>query len=295
MGQPVFILHRIDTVINITRLVTIHYFEFAKDFVFAGERHDIWEMVYVDKGEILETAGTETLVLRQGDLLFHKPGEFHGLRANGKDCANVFIITFVSSSRMMSFFAHKRCRLRAEHRHLIASIIEEGRLAFDLPFFDVNMTELKEKKEAPVGAQQLIRLYLEQLLILLIREQTAGDSRYRFLPTKEDVDDQVVSEMISLLEENLCEDIKVEQICRRLHYGKTYLSQIFKKKTGYTIRQYYIRLKIEEAKKLMRETECSVTEMAMRLGFESSQYFSRVFQKTTGMTPSEYKHTVMAF
>lgn len=63
MERPVFILHRIDTVINITRLVTIHYFEFAKDFVFDGESHDIWEMVYVDKGEILETAGTQTVVL----------------------------------------------------------------------------------------------------------------------------------------------------------------------------------------------------------------------------------------
>ncbi len=150
MEQPVFILHRIDTVINITRLVTIHYFEFAKDFVFDGERHDIWEMVYVDKGEILETAGTETIVLRQGELLFHKPGEFHSLRANGKDCSNVFVITFVSSSRMMSFFEHKHCRLKAELRRLIASIIEEGQLAFELPFFDVHMKELKEKKEAPV-------------------------------------------------------------------------------------------------------------------------------------------------
>ena len=294
MERPVFILHRIDTVINITRLVTIHYFEFAKDFVFDGESHDIWEMVYVDKGEILETAGTQTIVLRQGELLFHKPGEFHSLRANGKDCSNVFVITFVSSSRMMSFFERKHCRLKAEHRRLIGSIIEEGRLAFELPFFDVHMTELKEKKEAPVGAQQLIRLYLEQLLILLIREQTAGDARYRFLPTKEDVDDQVVSEIISLLEENLDGDIKIEQVCRRLHYGKTYVSQIFKKKTGYTIRQYYTRLKIEEAKKIMRETECSVTEVAIRLNFESSQYFSRVFQKITNMTPTEYKRSVMA-
>jgi AraC-like DNA-binding protein len=67
---------------------------------------------------------------------------------------------------------------------------------------------------------------------------------------------------------------------------------MFKEQTGTSVIEFYKSLKIEEARKLIREGQYNYTEIAERLGYTSIHYFSRQFKKTTGMTPSEYASSV---
>ena len=69
--------------IRIERIITVHYFEYGPDYAFAGESHDFWEIVYVDKGEIIAQAGEAEHLLQKDQMLFHEPGEFHTLKAAG--------------------------------------------------------------------------------------------------------------------------------------------------------------------------------------------------------------------
>ena len=59
--------------ISIDAIVTVHYFEYRSTFSFAGERHDFWELVCVDKGEIEIYDGKAWSILRRGQIRFHKP------------------------------------------------------------------------------------------------------------------------------------------------------------------------------------------------------------------------------
>ena len=87
-----YIKTRPKTVIDITRIVTIHYYEFGQSFVFNGESHDFWEMVYVDKGSVaVRRDNEEEFILTQGNVLFHKPNEFHAIRAF-ESSPNFFVI-----------------------------------------------------------------------------------------------------------------------------------------------------------------------------------------------------------
>jgi quercetin dioxygenase-like cupin family protein len=73
----------VKTVLNqyfeIDSVVTVHYFEFACDYIYEGEAHDFWEFVYVDKGELENMADDKGFKLKQGEMIFHKPNEFHNL------------------------------------------------------------------------------------------------------------------------------------------------------------------------------------------------------------------------
>ena len=71
--KAVYVKHQIANLIPISKIVTIHYFEFEKDFVSSGESHDFWEFVYIDKGEAIVTEGKQKLILKQGEGYFHKP------------------------------------------------------------------------------------------------------------------------------------------------------------------------------------------------------------------------------
>lgn len=284
-----YIKHKIANLISINKIVTIHYYELNKDFCFDGESHNFWEMVYVDSGAVEIDANERQVHLKQGEVIFHKPNEFHTLKADKTTVANVFVISFVCSSESMKFFKGKTMAVPAKLKKYISSIIEEYNETF-APM-SVEDIKLEIKENPPIGGQQMIRTHLEQLLIMLIRnEQEARD--FRIFPSKESMDNHLVSQMMQIIEESTYNKISVDQICNQLNYSRTYLSKIFKNASGYTILEYILKHKIREAKKLIREEKYNFTQISDLLAFDNPHYFSRVFKKITNMTPTNYKNSV---
>lgn len=290
--RPIYIKHKLTNTINISKIVTMHYFEFDKNFNFPGESHNFWEMVYVDSGNVLINAGKNSHVLKQGELIFHKPNEFHTISSDRKTPSNVFVISFVTTSKNMVWFREKKTELPPNLRHFIKRLIDEGRQTFELPFNNPELRELKPCPTSPFGGHQMIRTTLEQLLIMLIRNQEKNAETPQIFPDKENMDNHLVNSIISLMQENIYGKITVDEICRNLNYSKTYISKIFNKNCGCTIIEYYTNMKIKEAKKLMRENAYTIAEISGMLCFNNPHYFSRVFKKVAKMTPSEYIHSV---
>lgn len=74
-------------VFNVEKIITLFYMELNKNFSYDGESHDFWEMVYIDKGEMVCTAGKNRLILKSGEMIFHKPNEYHNLSSNRNVCS----------------------------------------------------------------------------------------------------------------------------------------------------------------------------------------------------------------
>ncbi len=281
--------------IAVDSIVTLHYFEHAKDYVFEGEKHDFWELVYVDKGRLEVIAEDEGYELSQGQVIFHKPNEFHNLYANGTVAPNLVILTFVCHSPAMAFFEHKITRVTARQRELLARIIEEGRQAFSGPLGDPYTVQMPRAENAPFGSEQLINLYLETLLIDMIRnEAPLSEQPKPSSSIKTRSDNDLVNRIIHYMEEHLSDSLSFSTICRFSAQSATNLKTIFKSVTGLGVMEYYRKLKIDQAKILLRESNGNITQIADRLGYTSVQYFSRHFKQATGMTPREYTLSVQA-
>lgn len=290
--RPIYMKRKLDTVINVTRIVTMHYFEFHKNFVFAGESHDFWEMVYVDSGEVLITADKQEHVLKRGEMIFHKPNEFHTIASNHKTPANVFVISFTTGSKHMVYCENLKLLLPEQLRSYIKTLIREGQDTFELPFNNPQLRELMMKEQVPFGGLQLIRTTLEQLLILLIRMQEQQKENRTIFADKESMDNHLVNAVLEILNERIYDTVSLDEICRRLNYSRVYISRIFNQHCHCTIIEYYTRLKINEAKRLIRENNNSITRISELLCFNNPHYFSRVFKKVTNMTPREYLYSV---
>ena len=143
-----FQLTTLKTEISVTKICTVHYFEYSKDHSFPGESHDFWEFVYVDKGEITAVAQESKYVLTHGDIIFHKPDEWHTLYANGEIAPNIAIVTFYSRSPAMSFFENKIMKVGQKEKNIITEIINEYLKSFSTPVDDTFTTYLTRKKEA---------------------------------------------------------------------------------------------------------------------------------------------------
>ena len=151
--------------------------------------------------------------------------------------------------------------------------------------------KLKRKENAPFGGEQLIKTYLEQLLILLVRDITKR-GKIDIFPSKESMENHLVMEIKKFIEEHLESTIRVTDICEKFGYSKSYLSRLFHEQCGETLANYSIRVKINRAKQLIREDSINFAQISALLDFDNPQYFSRVFKRVTGMTPTEFKQSL---
>ena len=102
--------------LDVEEIITVHYFEYRNDFSFEGESHDFWEFLCVDKGEVQVRAGTETYLLKKGEMIFHKPNEFHSVMATGQSAPNLVVISFSCHSEAMRFFENALLTIGEEER-----------------------------------------------------------------------------------------------------------------------------------------------------------------------------------
>ncbi len=277
----------------IRHLVTVHYLEYSKDFKFTGEQHNFWEFLYVDKGEINVIAGDTTHRLRQGEVIFHHPNEFHNVFSNGIIAPNIAIVSFECNSKAMQFFKNKVFHVTKEEKNLLSSIIKESTKAFSTPLNDPLTSGLLRKEESFFGAEQMLLLYLQQFLLSLYRNNMISNVQKASLSVlKERMDNDIVEDVIEFLNENIGNPLTFSEVLKYSKTSSTSLKTLFKEKTGMGVMQYFNFLKIERAKMLIREDNYNFTQIAGILGYDSIHYFSKQFKQMTKMTPSEYASSV---
>ncbi len=290
-----FIKHSFEKVINVEKLITVFYVEFSKSFSNDGERHDFWEMVYVDRGEVLCTAEKRKFVLKGGELTFHKPNEFHAISATGNTAPNVSIITFQCKSRAMRYFEGKIFPLGGEEKALISMLFREGISTYTLVDPKNPLLQQMERLEnAPFGSSQMTKNLLEIFLIRLHRKEgaLAKKSRYHYKVNGIDIPFPV-KEILDLLHKNVYGSLTVAEIAKRLSKSESTVKNLFSLYQSGGIINYYNSLKIEEAKRLIREGSCNFGQIAALLQFDTPQYFSMCFKRFVHMSPQEYKKSIL--
>ncbi len=284
MTDTSFEMLPLKSVLHITKLATVLSYELSPNYRNTGEKHNFWEMIYVARGVIRCRANENVLLLKQGELLFHAPNEFHSVECDGTHSASLFIITFSSHSPCMKCFCQKSFRIDPAQTRLMKRLITECNLTFAVSEYPLRMLP-----SAPLGGTQMVRHYLEELLICLLRTKQSTAASTVPLDGKDSVQDTLAHQICSYLKAHVCERITLEDLSRHFHFGKSRLSDIFKRSQNDTIIGYHIKLKIEEAKRMLFERNLPISEIAAQLGFESPEYFSRTFRKHTGMSPSAFK------
>ncbi len=276
--------------IVINSLSSIHYFEFDDSFIDVLESHAQWELVYIDRGECEIVADENTFVLKQGELYFHKPGEEHMLKIMKGVAPNIFIMTFTSDSVAMCYFENKKFVASMATKQHIAAILHEASNTFELPFNNPVMQSLTPKTENALwGGEQTVILRLELMLIDIIRENQDYISSRKMFHSKEIINDPFVIRIVEFMDKHLYSKFTLDDLVREFSFGKSYISRYFSKVCGCSVIDYFNMMKINEAKRLIRETNYNFFEISERLAFSNSHYFSTLFRKHTGMTPSQYK------
>jgi AraC-like DNA-binding protein len=133
-----------------------------------------------------------------------------------------------------------------------------------------------------IGYGARINQLIDELLILIARRFTRENNSTRDCPQK-------FMKLEQMLRENLSHQWTVEEMAALFGLGLTAFSEKVKSFTGFSPLNYLINIRIAEAIKLLKQQNLPITDIALDVGFYSSQHFATTFKKLTGYSPTEYR------
>lgn len=275
--------------IEIQKLYTVHYFEYPKSFRSHSESYNFWGLVYVDKGEITVTTDECETVLSQGHVIFHQPDKWFSIKTDENIASSVTIVTFECNSENMDFFKNRILSVGQEQKVLLSKIISEYTNAFSTPLDDIFSGSLQRKPNPPQGSEQLLKQYLCEFLLLFLRRESPSIPHR---PFSLDNSNSTLNILENYMLDNISTNISIEQLIKYSGLNRMSLNRLFKANYGISPIQYFIYLKIELAKKYLREDNYNISQISELLGYSSIHYFSLQFKKITGMSPSEYSASI---
>lgn len=116
--------------------------------------------------------------------------------------------------------------------------------------------------------------------------ETFSESMFGYTPSQ---NSELTKKAIFYISQNFNKSITLEDVATRVHLHPSYFSTIFKQSTGSSFKEYLNLVRIEESKRLLANTDFSIIDIAISVGFEDQSYFSKVFKKFTGMTPKQFR------
>ncbi len=108
-----------------------------------------------------------------------------------------------------------------------------------------------------------------------------------FPPAREN--NRLIRDAMNYISSHFAEPLTLQDVANHLHLNPSYFSRVFKQSFGSSFKEYLTQVRIEEAKRLLKNTEYSLLDIAVATGFDNQSYFTNVFKKVTGLTPGQYR------
>lgn len=280
--------------LGVTRLISDFHYELPEDFDYAGESHPGWEFVYVDRGKVRVSADNATYILKKGEMVCHKPFEFHAVKPY-EGTAAIMIICFDSSDEYMAYFNSKILSLNQRQKQYLNDIVDMGKIIFlpKLPLQIVEDGQMDPSPEATPLNLQFVKNAIQMLLLSLVNADTTEKQARITLYAHVSQRKTLVKNIAEYLNAHLDENISLEKISEQFSYSLSSIKRIFKEETGSGVISYRNDLRMAKAKELLINSSASVGQIAVAVGFANVYYFSLAFKKKWGVSPSGFRASLI--
>ena len=193
----------ISSSLDISEIYTKFYQEKGTNYNFSGEKHSYWELTYVDKGELLTTIDGVSYHLKQGDLIFYAPMQFHTQSTFEKISSSYLTINFKMNFNHADLLCNKIFSLKRDSYFIVTKLIEE--LSNDNLY-----------------SNDLSLCYLKQLIIQMLR---LDNSHFHSKPTthmQQTYENELLNDILLYIDDNIYEKISVSTLCE--HFSKKFKS-----------------------------------------------------------------------
>lgn len=249
-------------------LRTVWNFNWDGGFVFEGETHISWEIVYVASGCVCVTEDEKLYNLHEGDMIIHAPMEFHTISSADNTSPNVYVITSIVEGELPKNLTDGVFSLTQSERLEYTRIFEHI-----MDFFDSDERDL-------LNGQGCI----DSLSAFLIKINANHTAEEKLLVSRSAMEyKKIIMSMI----EHVNDNCTLEELAALNKTSISNIKALFKRHSGTSPMLHYSRLRCTEAIKLLNEG-MSAAETANALNFSSPNYFNTFFKRMTGKPPATF-------
>lgn len=265
----------------ITGVFHVRVEEFDQEWIMPQYHfHEPYEVYVMTSGSRSFVIDGSHYSLSAGDAILFPSGCFHKVYSRGHVRGLCY---HFSEKYLLRFFTPSTVRqlLACFDRNTVVRLDSKS-----LSLLEDMSGRINEKKEWTF-------LYLAQLMSIL----TDAAERSPNVPSALLSDSSFTNTMkplISYINEHYASISALDELAEALHRSKSYLCRVFRQETGMTISYYINYLKIQYACHRLTDSRASVSAVALESGFESASYFNRIFRKYTGVTPGEFRSSLLS-
>lgn len=231
-----------------------------------------YQLIYIASGKAHFHFGDKEEIVTAGHMVIYRPKESQKYEYYAKDQTEVYWVHFTGNNvknilRAYGISDDKKvfyCGSGLEYQQHFRMMIQELQLCKD-------------------DYQEMLEIHLRQILIML----------HRYLKTSTKIENGIIAEEIDkamlYFNEHYNETISIEDYAASRHMSTSWFIRNFKQYTDITPMQYILSIRISNAEDLLKNTEYNLTEISNIIGYDNPLYFSRIFKKQKGLSPSEYR------
>lgn len=272
---------KINNSLQIKHFYTIYETEYKKDYIFSGESHNFYEIIYLLDGELCLTVNNTVSVVKSGNIIVLKPLEFHKFYAINCNKLKLLITSFALEGDLhggiFSLDENEKLIISQVRRLFQNSRIKTKPLVLEKAKF----ISYKRCMNDPVYSQQF-KNCLENLILEISRKSPLDSKELK------NNDTAVFADAVHYMTMNIDKNISISEIADECCISLTRLKYIFNKFCSTGIHKYFLNLKLSKACEML-SGGLSIGEIAEKLNFSSQNYFSIVFKREFGISPTEFK------
>ena len=263
--------------IQIKEIFGYYYNVRNSGYEFKGEKHDYYELTFVDRGTLETTIEDQTYVIQEKELIIYGPGQFHTQHIpEGNSCSYV---TVVFSMVNISPDATDE-----ENKLLLNKVF-----SYDKKIYSLLKDFVQESSVQIPYLNSLMTCLLQEIIIRLLRSKFITHREERPVSlSRQHYQDELLERILTYIDQSICEPLTIAEVCQKFSISRSSLQLLFKENLDQTPKKYISDLKLEKSCQLIREQKYSISEISLLLGFNSIHYFSRAFTNKYNMAPSEY-------
>ena len=263
---------RLNRQARVEGIYTFFYQEREQGFIFPGEAHPMPELTYVDQGELHTVADGQDILLKQGEIAFKGPNQWHMDYADMGVAPRYVTITFDLEGVDITPLLNRK---------------------FSAPQSAVNLIQqmLREQERMDPYSQDMILAHLTALVLTILRHANAPEAKLRASNSVHS-ENEIIRRAQQYISGHIREKLSVPLVARMVDVSPSYLTALFHKNLQISPGEYIRRIKLQESKQMIREDNLNFTEIAAALQYSTVHHFSRQFKEKFGITPTEYAKSV---
>lgn len=276
--------------IEVIDLITFYYYLLYPNSNYEGEYHDYYELYVCLNGRAKVKTAIGDFLLSERNFLITPPNIAHSHNPDNSFLSSVSIC-FSAKGLKDELVCNKVSTIDEEELNILNILINkyinnyEFQDNYAMPY--VKKVDFKNEYAYP----QIFKCSLEILLILISRKFQNESNDIQVDISKDNKENK--NEIVQYIKEHYNEKIALETIAKKFNYSVGHLCRIFKQEIGDSIVNYIIKYRISTAMRfLIERPDLSIEEVALEVGFNDVQFFTKTFKKFIGMTPGKYRKEV---